>query len=351
MTIYYINQLILGLFSLLSGNNKNYRKYFLLLICFITLFVGLRYNVGNDYAEYFAEFYYFQNGNSIDNYYEPIYALINKISTSPIQVFFICSVLSFLFLYLAFNYFNPEKSILLFSLYFGFYLILFNIHIIRQGVAIAIIMYSWKFIVKQKFWTFSLLVLIAMGFHVSAIFAFPMYFLARLNIPINFKFFLIWLSPILLFIIIKANALIFSLLSIIPFFARYAQVYSYGVYSEIEGLSFGFVLNIILFVLVGVYINKLKKNNFKKIDKKKEILINIFFYSIIFAVILRFNATALRANYFYQVSNIFIFALIIDYFKEKKIVKLLLLVVSFLYLYQNLTTGNAVLEYKTIFQR
>jgi transmembrane protein EpsG len=349
MTVYYINQLIIGLFSLLNGNKKIYRVCFVFLICLITLFVGLRYNVGNDYAEYYLEYYYFQNGNSIDNYYEPLYSILNKITTSPIQVFFICSVLSFLFLYYAFNYFNRKNSILLFSLYFGFYLIIFNIHIIRQGVAIAVVMFSWKFIVERKFWHFLSLVLIAMGFHISAIVAIPMYFLATLNVPYKFKTLFVWLSPILLVIIIKLSTIIYSILSIFPFFARYASVYSQGEYSEIEGLSFGLVLNIILFIFVGYIIKQ--KNNSKEYDRKSEIIINLFFYSIIFAIILRFNATALRVNYFYQVTNIFIFAQVIDYFKEKTLVKIVLLVIAFLYLYQNLNTGNAILEYKTIFER
>jgi len=348
VSIYYINQLILGLFSLLNGDKKSYEKYFLVFVILITLFVGLRYNVGNDYAEYFLEYYYFQQGNSIDNYYEPLYSLLNKITTSPIQVFFICSVISFLFLYLAFNYFNKKNSILLFSLYFGMYLIIFNIHIIRQGVAIAIVMYSWKYIDQKKFWKFILLVFIAMGFHISAIVALPMYFLARLKVPFIYKIILVWISPVLLFIIIKLSSLMFSLMSIIPLFARYAAVYSQGVYSEIEGISLGLVLNIILFILVGIIITK---NNSYITDSKKEILLNLFFYSILFSILLRFNATALRLNYFYQVSNIFIFAIIIDYFKEKVLIKLFLLIIAFLYLYQNLNTGEAILEYKTIFER
>lgn len=48
----------------------------------------------------------------------------------------------------------------------------------RQHIAIAITMLSWRYAVKKKPWWFLLTVLIAIGFHSSAIVTLPLYFLS-----------------------------------------------------------------------------------------------------------------------------------------------------------------------------
>ena len=51
-------------------------------------------------------------------------------------------------------------------------------NITRQYIAISITILAWKYILDQKLWKYLLMILLAMGFHTSAIIAIPLYFLA-----------------------------------------------------------------------------------------------------------------------------------------------------------------------------
>jgi hypothetical protein len=346
MAIYYILFGVLAFFSLIERKNKFSKATLKIVLLLLILFVGLRYQVGNDYAEYYMHHSLIKQG--VTNYFEPLFTLLNYISPNPYLMFFISSVISFVFLYLAFRYFAPNNGILLFTLYFGIYLIIFDIHIIRQGIAIAMVLYSWKFAVENKMIKFLLLVLIAMGFHSSAVVVLPVYLLTKVKFTKQLKITLLSISTIILFIILFFKDLVFNIISLIPLFERYATVYLDPEFSSIETISFGFVLNILAFFIIEYIIIK-SPNSFN--DPKMQFVEKIFFVSILLSILLRFSSIALRLNYYYQISNIFIFALIIFSFKEKLPIKVIFILIALLYLYVNLNTGNAILEYKTILSK
>ncbi|MDR7238766.1 EpsG family protein [Neobacillus drentensis] len=346
MAIYYILFTILAFFSLLERNNKFSKVSLKIILLLLILFVGLRYQVGNDYAEYYTYHSLIQQG--VTNYFEPLFTLLNYITPTPDLMFFVSSVISFIFLYLAFRYFAPNNGILLFTLYFGIYLIIFDIHIIRQGIAIAMVLYSWKFAVESKMIKFFSLVLIAMGFHSSAVVALPAYFLTKVKFTKQLKITLLSISTIIFFILLFFKDLVFNIISLIPLFERYATVYLDPEFSSTEPISFGFMLNIIAFFILEYIIVK-RPTSFN--NPRIQFVEKIFFISILASILLRFSSIALRLNYYYQISNIFIFALIIFSFKEKIPIKVIFIIITLLYLYVNLNTGHAILDYKTILSK
>lgn len=346
MAIYYVLFTILAFFSLLERNNKLSKISFNIILLILILFVGLRYQVGNDYAEYYIHHSLIQQG--VTNYFEPLFTLLNYITPTPYLMFFVSALISFVFLYLAFKYFSPNNGILLLTLYFGIYLIIFDIHIIRQGIAIAIVLYSWKFAVENKMIKFFSLVIIAIGFHSSAVVSLPVYFLTKIKFTKQVKIILLSISTIILFILLFMKELVFNIISLIPLFERYATVYLNPEFSKTEPISFGFVLNIIVFIIIEFIIVK-RPANFN--NPKMQFVENIFFISILASILLRFSSIALRLNYYYQISNIFIFVLIIFSFREKLPIKVIFLIIALLYLYVNLNTGHAILDYKTILSK
>jgi hypothetical protein len=68
----------------------------------------------------------------------------------------------------------------------------FFLSIMRQGVAVSIIFYSYKYIRENRFWKFLICVLFASGFHKTAIFMIPFYFICnyKYNIKLYFLIFL-----------------------------------------------------------------------------------------------------------------------------------------------------------------
>ena len=67
---------------------------------------------------------------------------------------------------------------------FFIYLLLFyntSLNVVRQGIAIPIILYSFKFIDDRKPVSYLLFVLIAGSFHISSIVVLPFYYLFHLS--------------------------------------------------------------------------------------------------------------------------------------------------------------------------
>lgn len=313
----------------------------------LTLFVGLRYKVGNDYKEYFIAHGNFKEGET--NYFEPLFSLLNLITITPYEMFFWSAVISFIFLYFAIRYFEPNNSIFVITMYFGIYLIIFNIHIIRQGIAIAIILFAFRYIVENKFFKYIIFVFIAMGFHSSSFIALPIYFFAKINLRVRNKFIILGISLLSLGVLYKFGDFVFNLIGFVPFLSRYAEVYRDNNYSSFVPFSLGMIMNIILFIAVQLFVFR----SHKQFNRKESILLNIFYISVILSIVLRYSAIFLRLNYFFQISNIFMFVLIIGYFNNTKyrlVIKLIFLFITVMYLYQNLTTGHAIVRYRTIFQ-
>lgn len=160
--VIFVNTLAV-LFSYLSKYNKFSYGFELAFFCLI-LFYGVRYNYGNDYISYwqmfdeiasYRSFVLFDDSVRI----EPGWILLNKIFSRcgfPFLVFFL-TIFQFLSIYYFIKRFVPinKRYIALFIYLFSFDLMLLELSMMRQTIAIFLTMYAVVFLLNQKFIFFS----------------------------------------------------------------------------------------------------------------------------------------------------------------------------------------------------
>lgn len=155
--------------------------FFKSLLIGFPLFIlpALQYDVGADYWQFFSMF------SQPHERWEPLYVLtthlLNAIFGHPQSLFVAFSaffVFSVVYLY---SRYTSNVGLAVFIFYcLNLYWTVFNE--VRYGFAIVIVMYSLQYIFERKLWQYCVCMLLAFGFHYSAIVFWPMYFLYGLNI-------------------------------------------------------------------------------------------------------------------------------------------------------------------------
>lgn len=353
MAIYFFFVFILSGFSVFEKLVSNLKQnIFNLVMLLIALFLGLRYNVGNDYEAYWSNYLLINKGTdyALDSVSanEPLYILANQILSFEFFVF-LFAFLSIWFLQKAITFFaEPNSYFLVFLVYFCLYLIIYNVHLIRQGLAISIVLYSYIYLYNKKYKMYLLLVIIAFCIHTSAIVVAPFGFLFAKNIKIKLQ--LILLS-IALFVGVNSEMFIsvfYSVARNVPILSSYLDIYRQGEFGD-YGISTGIIMDICLVLFLMANLNKLSAT--------ERFLYNIFFISVILSLVLLINPGALRFNYYFRSINIFLLPLIYRFFKIKIIPIIIIIGISLLYLISSFQTigpygrGDRNLPYKTIFNK
>ena len=173
-----------------KNKTQKKREIILLIIAIVPIVCmqGFRQNIGTDYWNYSYIFNQIGTGNSavIREYAnEPIFLLENiilsKLSNNTALLFCVDSILINAILYKCFIYYRDKIDMQV--AYFLFYCIvsMMFINIERQGIACLIIWYSFRYIHEQNFKKYCLICILAAGFHTSALFFIPMYFVTVVN--------------------------------------------------------------------------------------------------------------------------------------------------------------------------
>lgn len=190
--IFIVIILLFGAIIEVFGKTKNTKLYFVVCAILIVLFAGLRYNTGADWGVYIPTFYKMPELGNIENW-ELGYYWINLVFyyvfgdyyvlQFTASAFLMCSVARFLWRHTDY----PIFSLLLFFIMFVNNGILMAQ--VRQSIAVAVILFGYEYIINRSLGKFLCIVMLACLFHISAIFAFPLYFLTK-KVP---KFILITL--------------------------------------------------------------------------------------------------------------------------------------------------------------
>lgn len=183
------------LISILGKNQRNLSL--LLAFLLMTLFVGLRYNVGTDYENYSMIY------DSYSTFLEPGFQILvnwlNERHLSSQWLFFIMAALTYAFLYAGLKLFEGVKiPLTLFLLTICTYSFICNG--IRQALAMSVFFFSYYFIVKRKIVFFVICIFFAALFHSSSLILLPLYFVLNYKIPTKFCYIIYFLSFIFLFI-------------------------------------------------------------------------------------------------------------------------------------------------------
>jgi transmembrane protein EpsG len=135
----------------------------------------------------------------------------------------------------------PWFSLLLFNT-----IIFYNsLFIMRQNIAVAISIYSFKYIVERKIWKFILVIGTAILFHKTAIVLIVLYFLYPLKL--STKVILLFLFAAAIF-----NYWFSEIINIAIFYFDKYEVYKYAEYSA-NKTSFLISISVLLFVCVQYY--------------------------------------------------------------------------------------------------
>lgn len=246
-----------------NKKDKLYKKVFLIASCIIlTTISAIRYNVGNDFANYESLFDRVLISPLFtligQEHYEIGYILLNKIislfTTNSQCIFVVTSIIvNVLIFYAIYRYSKMPLMSIIVYICLNLYTASFNT--IRQYIAIGIILLGIKYIIDRKFWKFLLIVILAAIFHKSVLIFLLFYFIADREINVKNIIAYIFVGAILLVFINTFSNIFINL-----FYADYS-----GLEMLNSKLDFGLTI-IVPLILAGISV--IGKS--KIIDKDKE---------------------------------------------------------------------------------
>ncbi|MFK2406265.1 EpsG family protein [Bacteroides fragilis] len=182
--------LLVVFFSVFDFSNLNVfkKKILLFFLSFILiLFVGTRFETGDDWGEYTKVFdkiplvsdLWNDNGMFLLFRMEPGYILFNSVIKSfggSINEVFLLSSIVVISLFFVFQKRYTLLPFLAVLLYMRYGYMQFNMMFVRQGIAISIFFYSLKYIEDKKIIKYLLINILSSLFHSSLLIVLPLYF-------------------------------------------------------------------------------------------------------------------------------------------------------------------------------
>ena len=344
LSIYYWSIIVLIFVSVFIFSKNNYISNFAYFSVFLylTLLSGFRYDVGTDFSNYLHYFYLIELG--YDDVAEISFVYLFKFSqfiglTEQFVFFVLALIISFGFISY-FKYFCDKSGFLAIYLFFTvsiFYFASFNL--VRQFTAVAIFLFSVRYIIERRMFKYILMILFSSSFHISALLMLPLYFVMNKNY--NLKFY-----SLMFVIFLFSFQLIYMVGMKTPYF----------IYLERESVSSINKSSVMVFVTLSVFLFVFlcyqPKNN-------KSILINnMLFMSILMGVGLLFSSLPpmifSRFNYFFSPALIISIVYFVNMFSfSKKIIMYsLILMFGFLYLFYTVEFNGIkhnIVPYNSIF--
>lgn len=352
MLTYFINICLMGVYSLVCYVTKEKFKQYKFAYVFFTglttlqmvALIALRkVTVGIDTQSYVRRFDYV---NRVDlstalNYEvnEKGFTLLNRLIgryTTDVRWLFVISAILMIIPVGIYIYKHSPMPFLSFMLYCSFPYYVFCFSGMRQGLAYALTLYSYKYIKEKKLIKFLILIIIAFYFHKSALVFLPAYFIGQMKLN---KFVFILSGAIGAFIYAFRNLL-----------AGFVAENMFETYEVMSSRTSEWSIMCIIIVLVGIIL-------FDHVKKEEPDCDSIYCIMIIGAVLTLFQTVtsngARIVDYYYMYVIIFI-PKIVYALRENKIVVLgsyVIVILSLLLLYRNLSSNIfSVVPYKFFWQ-
>lgn len=332
-----------GRYAVLVPDMK-FRRWDILACLIFTIVFGLRYNVGIDYANY-KEMYDTRDFDRLEYIFRGVSELF---AANEVHVTIYFALWAFLQIYILMKAFRSEKFIypaLIFTLFAGQYFLLW-MNVIRQDIAACIFIYSIAFIVDKKFLKYLLCIVIACGFHKTAILLLAVYPILRYhknyfnNIPLQFALLLV------AFVFgLKSGAVMNHIDSLLESFMMLLGYEGYafgGVESSMAEMKLGISLlsSMMIDVIIISYSTKMKSyyNNHKFLC-----YYDLYFVGVIAYMLFANSYILLRPFRYFKFFKMIISAYLLYYlFKNGKSPKNVLAFIVFILLY--------LLQYVAIFR-
>lgn len=242
---------------------KKFKYCFELSIALLTVFIAIRYDWGNDYIGYLETFKRIGGYVSLEEAfkYERIeigWIFLNRIFR-PIGFFgftIIVTVFEYFVLYRLIKKYVPKEwywlSIFIFT--FNSALMLVTSSMMRQFLAMTIILIAIEFIIRRKWYISLLIISLASLFHTSALVILPFSFIGYFNLKINrnlaFGVFGVYLISFFTADVFLKDHI--TILTDFELFEKY-DVYLNGDKLTEDGIGIGTVFNMFVILLMLLY--------------------------------------------------------------------------------------------------
>ena len=254
-----------------------------------------------------------------DSGYEVFMKLTQLVSHKFIFFMFITAILFIVpFGLLVNRYAKSYLGIVLsFAIYFSIFTTIVN-SFMRQAIALGVVLFSTKYVVKRDWKSFFLLALFNLTIHSSSVIAIPLYFLPRLSDSRKWIVLSLFLLPVLFYF----HTTLFS------FFLRGSVYSSYMETEAVSPINYMLLLSAIV-LLALVFFQKIKSiNGF-------ELFIGGVIGVVLLMPLVFMGNAILRISYYYVVLLIPFVSVVIDSIRINPSIRLLVYLVSisfFLYL-------------------
>lgn len=318
----YIACLVSRIFN--ENNNKILAGMFLLLAFLSMFFIsGFRYGVGTDYFNYEYIFKNISLNNiSAEFSYDFLSIFIKKFFSNAQIIFLVTSFIILMLFFISIPKYSKryELSIFLFITMYHFY---YSMNIVRQYIAISIVLYGIRYIFSENFKKYLFCVIFASTFHSSAIIAIIIYFLRKKFLLDNH----ITTIIIFLFALLVYNNVenVFYYVSIL--------IPKYKIYTQNSiNIEEGSYLNVIVYGIL-LFIMYLYKNKIIQRDKENILYMNMLVVTFILSIVDFKTVLFGRVLLYFSIYCILIIPKFIDIFNKKLkiIMYLCILYVGFLY--------------------
>ena len=233
---------------------------------------------------------------------------INTISDSYIAYFIFLAVVFWFFSAYTIKKYAVDVFIAL-LVFVSFRFSDFYMNAMRQGISIALIFFSIKYIFDKKLIYFVLIVIVAALYHKSAILFLPIYFIQYINIESKK-----WLMPVIFVIVFVLKDLLFQYI-FVRLISYSEQDSMYLNVGEAHGILY-FILYLVAFALCYFFSLDMKNN------RNFTILLNIVFVALLLQVICltnpAFNRVAIYFSQFFTLIIPIVYKQMVEKYGETK---------------------------------
>ena len=318
----------------LNGIKKQTSTHIAIAISlFLFILSFIRWENGSDWDLYYNYFESISYNGFFDYIMEPLYSLVLVLAKSIYNHYTIALLILggivFYFQTKALNLISVYPIISLLVLY-G--MSCGNIFFVRQIIAQAILLFAFVFIIKKNLIKFSICIIVASGFHISALIFFPAYWLFYIHLSkkqiLLFTLISLFLSPLMRYLI--SNISFFNEITMLKL-----ELYSEGQgdvanYSDIL-FYFKAIANRILFYLLGFYMFD-KINNESQLKYANNFFVLFSIGSMLFFMLDPISNVFGRLVRFYEAGQLFMIPFFLQYQKQKNNANIFYIIVIFVLL-------------------
>lgn len=347
MGIYLISSFMSYMLYKFLSIFKKKDTFIKILVSLLPLIIlsAIRYNVGWDYLKIYTNGFFLIGEGKMPYYFTEIpFDFFIKIiyiisNANPDWLFIACTIITFVFLAKAIKDQSVNVGFSILLVFFIRYYFL-TLNIVRQGIAMSILLYSLKYIKEDNFKKYLIFVILASCFHAMSLIYIPIYFLTKVNWKKrkNMMFFVI-----------------FPVLSIIAIFFIF-NFTKYGNYINSKFDLNEFLIHEIILSSIVLVLSVFKRKELKKQSEYFNIYFILQLITFGTAILSKFIPVADRIVWYFYLQNIFFIPLLIKNIKNinlKALIVMFLFVVLFINVYMQTVFGDSysIIPYNTIFNK